>query len=134
LINKGEMKMKDKLLISFSGGRTSAFITHWLLKNKRSQFDMLVVFANTGKEREETLQFIDKCDKILGFQVHWIEAVTSFERGKGVSAHKVNYSTASRNGEPFEAFIQKHGIPNQGAPRCTRELKAYPIRAYARSI
>ncbi|WP_207510436.1 phosphoadenosine phosphosulfate reductase domain-containing protein [Longitalea luteola] len=126
--------MKERLLISFSGGRTSAFMTHWLLQNKSGQFEMMVVFANTGKEREETLQFVDQCDKILGFQVHWIEAVTSLEPGKGVSARKVDFNNASRKGEPFESFIQKHGIPNLGAPKCSRELKAYAIRAYARSL
>lgn len=126
--------MREKLLISFSGGRTSAYMTQWLLKNRPQQFDMLVVFANTGKEREETLTFIDQCDKHFGFSVQWIESVTNLERGKGVSARLVDYQTASRKGEPFEAFIQKHGIPNVGAPKCSRELKAAAIRAYARSI
>jgi hypothetical protein len=51
-----------------------------------------------------------------------------------VSARVVDFNNASRNGEPFEAFIQKHGIPNMGAPKCSRELKAYVIRAFARSI
>jgi 3''-phosphoadenosine 5''-phosphosulfate sulfotransferase (PAPS reductase)/FAD synthetase and related enzymes len=126
--------MKDRLLISFSGGRTSAYMTHWLLQNKAQRYEMMVVFANTGKEREETLQFIDDCDRILGFKVHWVEAITSLMPGVGVSAKKVNFLSASRNGEPFEAFIQKHGIPNQGGPKCSRELKAYAIRAYARSL
>lgn len=126
--------MKDKLLISFSGGRTSAFMTRWLLQNMKDKFDMLVVFANTGKEREETLRFVDECDTRFELDLVWIEAVTHYEKGKGVSARVVDYNSASRNGEPFEAFIKKHGIPNIGAPKCSRELKACAIRAYARSI
>ncbi|WP_300601996.1 phosphoadenosine phosphosulfate reductase family protein [Niabella sp.] len=125
--------MKDKLLISFSGGRTSAFMTWWLLQNMKDKFEMMVVFANTGKEREETLRFVERCDKKFGFNLTWIEAVTHYETGKGVTAKVVNFHTASRNGEPFEAFIRKHGIPNMGAPKCSRELKGYAIRAYARS-
>ncbi len=109
-------------------------MTFWLLKNKALEYEIIVVFANTGKEREETLQFINECDIRWSLSVVWIEAVTHFEKGKGVTARQVDFETASRHGEPFEAFIQKHGIPNQGAPKCTRELKAYAIRAYLRSI
>lgn len=125
---------KQNLLVSFSGGRTSAFMAYWLKQNRSNEYNILVVFANTGKEREETLQFVQECDQRWGLGVVWIEAVTHLEKGHGVTARVVDFHTASRNGEPYESFIQKHGIPNQSAPTCTRELKAYPIRSYARSI
>lgn len=126
--------MKDKLLISFSGGRTSAFMTQWLLKNMQHKYEMIVVFANTGKEREETLQFVQRCDEYFEFNVVWVEAVTNPENGKGVSANVVNFNTASRKGEPFEDMIKKHGIPNQQFPHCSRELKKNAIRAYLRQL
>jgi len=126
--------MKQQLLISFSGGRTSAFMTWWLMTYCKDKYEMIIVFANTGKEREETLVFVDQCAKHWGWHVTWIEAITNPERGKGVAPRIVDFATASRNGEPFEAMIKKHGIPNISAPRCSRELKAYVIRAYARSI
>lgn len=125
---------KQKLLISFSGGRTSAFMTQWLINNCRDQYDFIIVFANTGKEREETLKFINQCDKHFGFNVVWVEAITNPIRGKGVRAKVVTFETASRNGEPYEAMIAKHGIPSKNSPHCTRELKKYAINAYARSI
>lgn len=126
--------MKEKLLISFSGGRTSAFMTYWLLKNMHHKYEMIVVFANTGKEREETLDFINKCDLEFGFNTIWIEAKINPINGKGTTHIVTNYANAKRNGEPFEDAIKKYGIPNQNAPFCTRELKLHPIKSYAKSI
>lgn len=125
---------KDKLLISFSGGRTSAYMSKWLLDNMQDKYEMIVVFANTGKEREETLDFVDKCDKYFNLNVVWVEAKVNSEFGIGTTANIVHYKTASRNGEPFEEIIKKYGLPNQNAPMCTRELKQVPIKAYAKSI
>ena len=67
--------MKEKLRISFSGGRTSAYMTKWMIENLKDKYEMIVCFANTGKEREETLEFVDKCDKKFGFNVVWIESI-----------------------------------------------------------
>jgi 3'-phosphoadenosine 5'-phosphosulfate sulfotransferase (PAPS reductase)/FAD synthetase len=126
--------MKKKLLISFSGGRTSAYMTWWLLKNKQDVYDMIVVFANTGREREETLEFVDKCDKEFSFNVVWVEAFVHNEKGKGTTHVVTNFKDAERNGEPFEDVIFKYGFVNQNSPHCTRELKKAPINSYARSI
>src|SRR6185312_13635151 len=127
---------KKKLLISFSGGRTSAYMTWWLqnIWKDRINYDIKVVFANTGKEREETLQFIRQCDRYFGFKTIWIEAITNPLFGKGVTAKVIDFKSASRNGEPFEASIAKHGIPNQNSPHCSRELKKNAINSYRREI
>lgn len=124
----------DKLLVSFSGGETSAFMAQWLWNHKRDEYDMIFVFANTGEENEETLQFIQRCSKYFGFPVVWIGAVTNPINGIGQSFDTVDFSTASRNGEPFESLISKSGIPNTTTPHCTRDLKERPISKYAKSI
>lgn len=124
----------DKLLISFSGGKTSAFMMQWLLKNAIDKYEMKVVFANTGKESEKTLEFVKKCNEYFDTEIIWVEAVTNPIWGKGVDAKVVTFETAARNGEPFDASNMKHGLPNQTAPKCTREMKAYAIKAYLRSI
>ena len=126
--------MKENLLISFSGGRTSAYMTKLLLDNCQDKYNMIVVFANTGKERQETLEFINRCDIEFGFNTVWIESITNMQFGKGQSFRIVDFKTASRNGEPFEDVIKKHGIPNQSFPHCTRELKVTPINKYVKSM
>jgi len=123
-----------RLLVSFSGGETSAFMAQWLWRHKRDQYDMAFVFANTGQENEETLDFVQQCSDAFGFPVVWVEAVVDPESGKGTRHRIVDHATASRNGEPFEDAIAKYGIPNQSTPHCTRELKERPITSYARSL
>lgn len=124
----------NKLLISFSGGETSAYMTQELFKQFKGWRDMIVVFANTGEENEATLQFVDKCDKYFGWNVVWVEAVVNPQNRKGITSKVVTFETASRNGEPFEEVIKKYGIPNIVNPNCSRDLKKNVIRHYAKSI
>lgn len=125
--------MKDRLFISFSGGRTSARMTKLLLDNP-THGEIIVGFANTGQEDERTLEFVDRCDRELGFNTVWIEAKINRRHGDGTTFEIVDFVTAARNGEPFEAVIQKYGIPNPNFRHCTRELKLNPMTAYLRSI
>jgi len=128
-------KQADKLFISFSGGETSAYMTKMLLDNIAKYYDeVIVLFANTGQENEETLSFVDQCDAEFGFGVVWVEADVQHDKRQGSQAKVVNYQTASRKGEPFEEVIKKYGIPNQAYPHCTRELKLNPMTNYLRSI
>lgn len=126
--------MKDRLLVSFSGGETSAFMVRWLIDNKSNDYDMIFVFANTGDEEEKTLEFIDNCDKEWNLNIVWVEAEV-YHNERIASKHKiVNYKTASRNREPFEDVIKKYGIPNQNFLHCNREMKLNPIHSYIKSI
>lgn len=125
---------KKKLLISFSGGETSAFMAQWILNHKKDEYEIICVFANTGQENEETLEFIEKCDKAFNMNLVWVEAVINPKMGEGVRHRIVDYNSASRDGQPFEDAIKKMGIPNQSAPYCTRDLKLAPIKSYLKSI
>jgi len=128
--------MKDKILISFSGGETSGYMLYYLtnLWDGRHDSEFLVVFANTGEENEETLEFVKKCGEAFNVDIVWVEALVQKEMGKGTRHKIVDFDSASRNGEPFEAIISKYGIPNQAFPHCNREMKLNPIHSYVKSI
>jgi hypothetical protein len=118
-------------VVLFSGGRTSAFLAKYMKEHPHYK-NCIFVFMNTGKEREETLQFVDKCDKEFGLNLVYLEALVNNEKGKGTTYTIVDFETASRNGEPFEAMLKKYPLPNNMASNCTRELKQRPIDAYLR--
>lgn len=126
--------MKKKLVITFSGGETSAFMAQWIFKHKQDEYDIVCIFANTGQENEETLEFVEKCDKEFNLNLVWVEAIVHSEFGKGVTHKIVDFKTASRNGEPFEDVIKKYGMPNKTRPHCTNNLKKSPIKSYLKSI
>lgn len=121
------------MLVSFSGGETSGYMAQWLKKNKTDEFDMVFVFANTGEENEETLEFIDRCDKEFNLNVVWVEALVKHNERLGTRHKIVDFKTAARKGEPFEEVIKKYGIPNQSFPHCNRELKLAPIHSYIKN-
>ncbi len=105
-----------------------------LSEEYRDRFELVFGFANTGCESEETLVFMDRCDREFGLQCVWLEADVFFDERRGSGHRVVTFETASRKGEPFEAVIKKYGIPNTTFPHCTRELKLNPMKSYLKSI
>ncbi|MDF2427365.1 MAG: phosphoadenosine phosphosulfate reductase family protein [Nitrosopumilus sp.] len=121
--------------ISFSGGRSSAFMVVFALNYETwNHHEKIILFANTGKENEQTLEFIDRCSKHFNFKTVWVEAVVNSEKGVGTTHKIVDFKSASRNGEPFEDMLKKYGIPNNNYPHCTRELKQQPMKSYMNSL
>lgn len=124
---------KPKLAISFSGGRTSAVMTKLCLEKYSDTHDIRVTFANTGAEHPATYEFVNDCDLNWRFNVVWLEAVVDPRPNKGIRHKIVNYKTASRKGEPFEAFVAKYGVPNRTTPQCTSRLKVEVMESYLKS-
>lgn len=131
-----ELKKQKKLLVcTFSGGRTSAFMGLFLKEHQKyKDFDKVFVFANTGKELPETLDFINQCDKEWNLNVVWLETVVNHEKGVGSTFKIVDYETANRTGGPFEEVLKKYSLPSNQGSHCTRELKQDPIDKFVKSL
>jgi 3'-phosphoadenosine 5'-phosphosulfate sulfotransferase (PAPS reductase)/FAD synthetase len=85
--------------------------------------EAIVCFANTGKEDEATLKFVEQCSKEWSVPITWVEY-----RNNKNGYEIVNFKTASRKGEPFEALIDKKKyLPNPVARFCSMELKGVAI-------
>jgi 3'-phosphoadenosine 5'-phosphosulfate sulfotransferase (PAPS reductase)/FAD synthetase len=88
-----------------------------------------VVFCNTGKERPETLDFVERCSLQWDVPIVWLEYRNEY--GGCHSFAQVNYATASRKGEPFDQLIASRGcLPNSMVRFCTVELKIYTLIRY----
>jgi 3'-phosphoadenosine 5'-phosphosulfate sulfotransferase (PAPS reductase)/FAD synthetase len=93
--------------ISFSGGRTSAYML-WRILDVGLQPDVHIVFADTGKEREETYAFIREIEKRWVVNIVW--------------THRPGYFT--------QLITDKKFLPNPVMRFCTSELKIEPMRAF----
>jgi 3'-phosphoadenosine 5'-phosphosulfate sulfotransferase (PAPS reductase)/FAD synthetase len=134
MIKNDTNTMKPKLAISFSGGRTSAVMTKLCVDKFSETHDIAITFANTGCEHDNTLKFVDQCDKHFGWNVVWVEALVNPEKGKGIRHRIVDFKTASRNGKPFEDYIKKEGLPGPSNPGCTTRLKELPMNSYLKRV
>jgi 3'-phosphoadenosine 5'-phosphosulfate sulfotransferase (PAPS reductase)/FAD synthetase len=136
--------------ISFSGGRTSAFMLHQVLEaNGGLPPGVHVLFANTGDEHPGTLDFVSECSSRWSVPIHWLEfrersrsykAKTRIGDNRGEAGEmlihevdfvEVDHATATRDeGEtnPIDRIIdQKHYLPNPVTRFCTEFCKLWPI-------
>lgn len=124
-------KIDSPTSISFSGGRTSAYMLWRVLQaNGGLPPNAAVCFANTGKEDEATLRFVQTCSERWDIPIIWLEYQSNAPRYK-----VVNFETASRNGEPFEAVIAQRGgyLPNRVSRYCSSELKTRTMHRYLKA-
>lgn len=128
-------KLTGPTCLSFSGGRTSAYML-WRTLQANTPEDiarwLVVCFANTGLEAEETLQFVARCSYEWNVRIVWLEYL-------GEDDHMFRAFTdprqAARKGEPFTALIRRRQfLPNPVSRFCTSELKIRTMHRYLRAF
>ncbi len=84
--------------IQFSGGRTSGYLLKKLLEQHGGKLPTHwhVCFENTGKEREETLEFVAECERRWKTLVYWLEYADDFDPQDYI-----------RNGKPIKRKLRK---------------------------
>lgn len=124
--------------VSFSGGRTSAYMLWRILDAYGGKLpdDVHVLFANTGKERDETLDFVHEVETRWSVRVRWLEYAGDNRDGTR-NVREVSFETAHRNGVPGSPFDQLMGeiesLPNPTARQCTVQLKTKTMRRFLES-
>lgn len=126
-------------VISFSGGRTSGYMLWRTLQAHGGMLpdDVVVCFANTGREMPATLDFVRDCGAYWSVPIVWLEFCHGYAPGhtrRHRWAEVVSHNSASRNGEPFDRLLESKGIvPDRARRFCTTELKVLTIERYLRA-
>lgn len=131
-MSRDPFRIDGPTCISFSGGRTSAYMLWLVLQSHGGTLpdECIVCFANTGKEEEATLRFVRECSQRWGVPIAWVEY-----RDDAQGYAVVDFETASRGGEPFEAIVRKRNyLPNPVTRFCTVELKIRVMHKFTRAM
>lgn len=118
------------VFVSFSGGKTSAYMCKWIKEN-RPDLNCVFVFANTGQEHPETYRFIEKVNKWLGLNLICVEYSGS-KKGRIYDLRSID--TLTKDGSLFEKMVKNYGIPSMKYAHCTRELKERPMHAFIKTV
>lgn len=119
--------------IAFSGGRTSAYMLHQILEANGGLPDRVeVVFANTGREMPQTLDFVQDVSDRWSVPIAWVE----YRNINGTHDFTtVSHNSASQNGEPLIELMQHFGFPpNRTARFCSHEGKTRTAKRYCTSL
>ncbi|MCP4178119.1 MAG: phosphoadenosine phosphosulfate reductase family protein [bacterium] len=129
------LKNKKLLVVNVSGGRTSALLAKFIqVLPKYENYEKVYIFANTSKERPETIEFLKEVDSAFGLNLVKLEAVFTHTKGIGSKYRIVKWDELKMNGEIFEEMIKKSGLPNFKASSCTNLMKIVPINKYIKSL
>jgi 3'-phosphoadenosine 5'-phosphosulfate sulfotransferase (PAPS reductase)/FAD synthetase len=135
-------RLHEPCIVGCSGGRTSGYHLRRVLDEYGGELPptVRVCFANTGKEREETLVFVDRISKEWGVEIAWLEYRSEYPK-HGFAL--VDFETASRNGQPFDEMLDHKArfrretkgdppvLPNPAQRMCTGQLKMNTIKRFA---
>lgn len=128
------MKTDSKnIFCSVSAGYSSVMMAV-KMKEYYPNHNIINVMANTSKERIESLEFMNECDKHFGLNLVWVESIISQEKGVGSSFKVVKYEDLCTDGSIFREGIKKYGIPSVINKWCNRELKVIPMTKYFNSL
>ena len=116
-------------VVSFSGGRTSAYLCH-LMKEKYGD-DVAFVFCDTGAEHPKTYDFIRKVNHELRLNLVCLRADITQEMGIRTGYKVVSIDDIGPDLKPFRDLVAKYGVPYYPNGRqCTGMMKTAPFIEY----
>ena len=116
-----------KHVISFSGGRTSAYTTLEVLKLHP---DAEVIYMDTGAEHPKTYKFIRNFAKHFNIAVTCLRVVPNPEMRKASTYEVLSVDEIGPDLEPWRRMLRKYGHPYVGGAFCTDRMKTVPFTKY----
>lgn len=122
-----QMVHQMKQVISFSGGRTSAFMTLEVLKIHP---DAEVIFMDTGAEHPKTYEFIRNFSRHFDVDITCLRVIPNSEMRKASTYEKLSVEQIGPDLEPWRRMLRKYGHPYVGGAFCTDRMKTVPFTKY----
>lgn len=117
-----------KKVVSFSGGRTSAYLCYLMKEKFGDEVDF--IYMDTGAEHPKTYEFIREVNDCFGLNLTCLRTDFSTPLGAGNKYKVVDINSISHDLKPFKEMISKYGVPYIGGMFCTDRMKLVPFTKY----
>ncbi|AUR92841.1 phosphoadenosine phosphosulfate reductase family protein [Vibrio phage 1.177.O._10N.286.45.E10] len=117
-----------KKVVSFSGGRTSAYLCHLMKEKFGDEVDF--VYMDTGAEHPKTYEFIRKVNREFNLNLTCLRTDFDTPLGQGNKYKLVDINDIGPDLNPFREMIAKYGVPYIGGMFCTDRMKLVPFTKY----
>lgn len=123
-----------KHVVSFSGGRTSAYLVHLMEQRRKAEgLDVSYIFIDTGAEHPKTYQFVRNVVKHWGIDLVCLRLNVNPELGKANGYTVVGLDDICHDLQPWKDMMSKYGTPyNPGGAFCTDRMKLVPFTKYCK--
>lgn len=109
-----------KNVVSFSGGRTSAYLVHLMQK---TDSDAAYIFCDTEAEHPKTYEFIRNVVKHWGIELICLRAKVSPEEGVGVRYEQISIDDIQTDLKAFGDLTKKYSTPYVHGAFCSERMK-----------
>lgn len=118
-------------VVSFSGGRTSAYLVHLMeQKRKKEGWNVEYIFLDTGAEHPKTYEFIRNVAQHWKVPITCIRAKIANIPNVGPKPEVISLNEIGCNFIAWDQMLLKYGEPFQGGAFCTRTMKTQPNTKY----
>ncbi|MDE9443927.1 phosphoadenosine phosphosulfate reductase family protein [Xenorhabdus bovienii] len=117
-------------VVSFSGGRTSAYLVYLMEQRRKAGEDVRYVFMDTGAEHPKTYEFIRDLVQHWNIDLVCLRVVINPELGKGNGYEILSLDEITNDLKPWKAMLRKYGTPYVGGEFCTDRMKLVPFQKY----
>ena len=119
-------------VISFSGGRTSAYMIHRIqtMVSQGLIDNVKYVFMDTGAEHPKTYEFIRQVVRHFEIDLVCLRAVMTTEVGIGPKYKEVCIDDICADYGPWKEMIKCYSTPTVKMPMCTDRMKTAPYLKY----
>ncbi|EAW1487917.1 hypothetical protein AXT81_24975, partial [Salmonella enterica subsp. enterica] len=120
-------------VVSFSGGRTSAYLVHLMEAQRKAGASVHFIFMDTGCEHPLTYRFIREVVKFWNVPLTVLQVDINPELGQPngyTEWEPKDIQTRMPVLKPFMDMVKKYGTPYIGGAFCTDRLKLTPFTKY----
>jgi len=123
-------------IVSFSGGRTSAYMVYLIEEmRKRGDIDNVhYVFMDTGAEHPKTYEFVKNVVNHFDIDLKCIMAKINPEHGIGTTYERVALSDVGYSLDVWKSFVDKYGTPYAHLAHCTKMMKTEPYNKFCNEM